>query len=121
MVNRIFRSGICAALALVVANFIPLQAIATAGSAGFLLLFFFVNVASVRLAGDTGARAWISGLAAFSSAGALAALCWNVAENPATRSHLYVVVGMIVASVLIECLYRGSTGRKISLKRRKVP
>ncbi|MEY8119211.1 APC family permease [Falsihalocynthiibacter sp. BN13B15] len=110
---------ICAALALIVANFIPLQAIATAGSAGFLLLFFFVNVASVRLAKETGARAWISGLAAFTTAGALGALCWKVAENPATRSHLVIVGAMIVASVLIEFLYRSATGRKISLRRHK--
>ena len=55
---------ITAALALVIANLVPLEAIATMGSAGFLLLFMAVNIASVRLARDTGGRVWISGLAA---------------------------------------------------------
>ena len=53
---------ITAALALVVANFVPLEAIATMGSAGFLLLFMAVNVANVRLARETGSRAWMSGV-----------------------------------------------------------
>ena len=104
---------ICAALALGVANFVPLAAIATMGSAGFLIIFLFVNIASVRLAGKTGARAWISGLAAFSTAGALVALCWKVAENPATRNHLWILAGMIAAAILIEVVYRIATGRKI--------
>lgn len=104
---------ICAALALVVANFVPLAAIATMGSAGFLILFLFVNIASVRLARDTGARSWICSLAALSTGGALVALCWKVAENPATRSHLWILAGMIVAAVLIEVAYRTATGRKI--------
>ncbi len=112
---------ICAALALVVANFVPLAAIATMGSAGFLILFLFVNIAGVRLAAETGAQAWISGLAAVSTGGALIALCWKVAENPATRNHLWILAGMIVAAVLIEMAYRAATGRKIfSNRSRKV-
>jgi len=47
---------ITTALALVIANLVPLEAIATMGSAGFLLLFMAVNIASVRLARDTGGR-----------------------------------------------------------------
>jgi hypothetical protein len=65
---------IAAALALLVANFVPLEAIATMGSAGFLLLFMAVNIANVRLARDTGSRTWISALAALSTAAALIVL-----------------------------------------------
>jgi amino acid transporter len=104
---------IAAVLALLVANFVPLEAIATMGSAGFLLLFMAVNIANVRLAGDTGSRAWLSGLAALSTAIALVVLCVEVDENPAARNHLWILVGMILASFGIEIAYRSMTGRKI--------
>jgi len=106
---------ITAALALVIANFVPLEAIATMGSAGFLLLFMAVNVANFRLARDTGSRAWISGLAALSTAVALVILCVEVGENPATRNHLWILVGMVVVSLAIEVVYRRITGRKMRL------
>lgn len=102
---------ITAAIALVVANLVPLEAIATMGSAGFLLLFMAVNIANVRLARDTGSRSWISGLAALSTAIALIVLCVEVDENPATRNHLWILVGMILLSVGIEYVYRCLTGR----------
>jgi amino acid transporter len=106
---------ITAVLALAVANFVPLEAIATMGSAGFLLLFMAVNIAAVRLARDTGGRTWISALAALSTATALIVLCVEVDENPATRSHLWILGGMILVSLGIELAYRGITGRKIHL------
>jgi amino acid transporter len=109
---------ITAALALIIANFVPLEAIATMGSAGFLLLFMAVNVANLRLARDTGSRAWISALAALSTAIALIVLCVEVDENPATRNHLWILAGMIVVSFAIEMVYRGVTGRTIRLARK---
>ncbi|HYQ73294.1 MAG TPA: APC family permease, partial [Gammaproteobacteria bacterium] len=108
---------IAAVLALLVANFVPLEAIATMGSAGFLLLFLAVNVANVRLARDTGSRAWISALAALSTAVALVVLCVEVDENPATRNHLWILVGMILTSFVAEIAYRTITGREIHLLR----
>jgi amino acid transporter len=109
---------ITAALALIVANFVPLEAIATMGSAGFLLLFMAVNIANVRLARDTDSRAWISGLAALSTASALIVLCVEVEENPATRNHLWILAGMILVSFGIEVAYRRITGRSIDLSRK---
>jgi len=106
---------VTAALALVIANFVPLDAIATMGSAGFLLLFLAVNIAAVRLNRDTGGRAWISALAAMSTALALVVLCVEVDENPATRHHLWILLGMILVSFAIEVVYRGITGRRIHL------
>jgi hypothetical protein len=62
---------ITAALGLVIANFVPLEAIATMGRAGLLLLFMAINIASLCLARETGARAWISGLPALTAAAIL--------------------------------------------------
>lgn len=107
-----------AALALLLANFVPLEAIATMGSAGFLLLFMGVNIANVRLARDTNSRAWISALAALSTAIALIVLCVEVDENPATRNHLWILAGMILVSFGIEFVYRGITGRRIQVFRK---
>jgi amino acid transporter len=103
---------ITAALALLVANFVPLEAIATMGSAGFLLLFMAVNVANVRLARETESRAWISAVAALSTFVALIVLCVQVEENPATRNHLWILLGMIAVSFGMEFIYRRVTGRK---------
>ena len=88
------------------------------GSAGFLLLFMAVNIANVRLARDTGSHAWISGLAALSTAVALVILCVEVDENPATRNHLWILVGMILVSLGIEFAYRSATGRRVCLYKR---
>ena len=98
---------ITAALALIVANTVPLEAIATMGSAGFLLIFMAVNIANVRLAKETGGRTWISVLAALCTAFALVVLCVEVDENPATRNHLWILLGMVAVSVVIELLWRG--------------
>jgi amino acid transporter len=112
---------ITAALALIVANFVPLDAIATMGSAGFLLLFMAVNVANLRLAQETRSRRWISALAATSTGVALCVLCVEVDENPATRNHLWILVGMIAVSFAIEIVYRRLTGRSIQLVRSGTP
>ena len=82
------------------------------------MIFMAVNVANVRLASDTGGRTWISAVAALTTAVALIVLCIEVDENPATRNHLSILLGMIVASFVIEVTYRGVTGRDIHLMRK---
>jgi amino acid transporter len=104
---------ITAVLALAVVNFVPLNAIATMGSAGFLLIFLGVNIANVRLARETNSQAWLSALAALSTTIAVVVLCIQVDENPATRNHLWILIGMIVVSLAIEIIYRRTTGRNI--------
>jgi hypothetical protein len=108
---------ITAVLALLIANLVPLEAIATMGSAGFLLLFMAVNIANVRLARETHSRAWLSALAALSTAVALVVLCIKVDENPVTRNHLWILAGMILASLVIEFAYRKITGRGLARTR----
>lgn len=95
-----------AALALLAVNLVPLEAIAAMGSAGFLLIFMAVNAANVRLAHETGSRAWLSLVAATSAGLALVILCVKVEENPASRNHLWILAGMVAASFLIESGYR---------------
>lgn len=104
---------ITAALALVVANFVPLEAIATMGSAGFLLIIMAVNIANLRMAKETKSRAWLSGLAALTTGFALVVLCVQVDENPATRNHLWILVGMIAGSLTFETVYRLIGRRKL--------
>ncbi len=106
---------IAAALALFVANFIPLDAIATMGSAGFLLIFMAINIANAKLAKQTNSNIWISITAALFTAAAIVVLCLKVASNPATRFHLYILIGMIVCSFTIEVIYRKITKRTIHL------
>ena len=111
---------IFAILALLIANFLPLHAIATMGSAGFLLIFMAVNVANIRLAVSTRSKAWISGLGALACGIALLALCWQVWQDPATRSQLWILAGMIALSFVIEATYRAVTGREIHLGHHRV-
>jgi len=50
-----------------------------------------------------------------STSAALAVLYVEVDERPATRHHLWILAGMILASFGIEAVYRGVTGRRIRL------
>lgn len=108
-----------AALSLYLVNFLPLNAIATMGSAGFLLIFFAVNLANLRLAKQTESRAWISAAGMLACGLALVALCWQVWQDTATRSHLWILVAMVGASLLLEVSYRGLTKRQIHLGRKR--
>jgi amino acid transporter len=92
--------------ALLLANFVPLGAVATMGSAGFLFIFMAVNYANFRLARETRSRAWISLLGALACGASLVLLCLEVDENPATHNQLWIVIGTIVLSFLIEISYR---------------
>ncbi len=108
-----------AVLTLLAVNFLPLAAIATMGSAGFLLVFFAVNAANLRLSADTGGHRWMSALAAAACAIAFVALCGHTQRDPATRWHLWVLAGMVVGSFAVELAYRAVTGRTIRLRERR--
>ena len=101
---------ITGAATLVLANLVPLASIAAVGSAGFLLIFTFVNVANARLAGRSGARRSVAWLAAGASAAAFAALLVQVArEHPA---QLWFVAGLSVLAFGGERLYRSVARRR---------
>lgn len=105
---------IFAIAALILVNFLPLNAIATMGSAGFLLIFLAVNFANVRRAKETESVVWISMLGMAAGAIALVALCWQVWRVDATRSHLWILAGMIAAAFAIELIYRIVAQRKFT-------
>lgn len=106
---------IFAVLTLFIANLIPLNAIATMGSAGFLLIFMEVNIANYRLAKETQSRGWLSITAAAACLIALLALCWQTWRVPETRSQLWILVAMILSSIFIEIIYRYITKREIRM------
>ncbi|MFW6190324.1 MAG: APC family permease, partial [Candidatus Bipolaricaulota bacterium] len=99
-----------AGLGLLVANTLDISSISVMGSAGFLLIFVFVNVANFRLHETTGSSRWISGAGAAACGLAFAALVWHGASE---LWDIFVLVGMIGGSFLIEAVYRGFTGRGI--------
>ncbi len=102
---------IFAALALLLGLFVPLHAIATMGSAGFLLIFMAVNAVNVRLARETRSSALLSALGALSCGVALFVLCLEVGEHPGTRWQLEILAAMITAAFGIEIVYRAATRR----------
>lgn len=108
-----------AIVALILANFVPLDAISTMASAGFLFIFMAVNVANVRLAKETQSRRWISALGAIVCGAALVTMCVQIDESSKSRVQLWILIGMVALSLLIEIAYRAWSGRSIHLVRRR--
>ena len=106
-----------AVLALFVANAFDLSRISLLGSAGFLLLFAAVNLASFRLhahgpkRADRPARRWPALIGLAACLGAVAALLYHAAR--ANSGGLWVVTAMVAGSFLIEAVYRAYTGRSL--------
>lgn len=97
---------IFAILALFVANLVPLGAIATMGSAGFLLVFMMVNIANFKMYRITKSSRIICILGAFSCAIALGALIYATVKDASTRWEVLILLAMMVGSLLIEFVYR---------------
>jgi len=108
---------IFALFTLLVANFVPLNAIATMGSTGFLLVFMAVNIVSFRRAQEIDASPLISLAGAIACFGAVAALCWQTVANPDTRMQIWILVGMIGLALGTEIVYRRYSGRRIHMGR----
>ncbi|MCH2182561.1 MAG: APC family permease [Mariniblastus sp.] len=106
---------IFAVFTLIVGNFVPLEAIATMGSAGFLLIFLAVNVANCKQRRETGGG-WVFSLLGVLACGiALIALMGQTLMTAGQSWQVFVLVGMVVLSYLIEIIYRAATGRSILL------
>jgi amino acid transporter len=97
--------------ALITANFVPLAAIASLASAGFLIIFAAVNIANVRLASLTDSRRAISATGAVACIAALGAL---VAQMASTRPS-----DLILLAVLLAVTYGGEA--TYQLRRRLRP
>ena len=107
---------IFAALTLLVANFVPLAAIATMGSAGFLFVFLAVNGANYRQRHETGSGGWVSLLGVLACTIALIALIGQTLTTAGQAWQILILIGMVVLSVGLEWIYRRLTGRSIRLR-----
>ena len=106
---------IFASLTLIVANFVPLAAIATMGSAGFLLVFLAVNWANYKQRHETGLGGGVSLLGVVACSIALVALIGQTLTTKGQSWQVLVLIGMVVLSVGLEWIYRKMTGRSIQL------
>jgi hypothetical protein len=102
---------ITSVLTLLASNFLDLSSISLMGSAGFLIIFAFVNAANVRLHRKTNSRIWISAIGAIASVTAFVALVWRISES--MPSKLWLLGVMLTAAFSIEAIYRAITGRQI--------
>jgi amino acid transporter len=96
-------------LALLSVNLISLQALSAAASGGFLLVYAAVNFANAKLARETASWGWISLVAALSCVLALGIMVVQFAATRETRGSVYVVVGIVLLSIVVELLSRFST------------
>jgi len=98
-------------LALLISNIANLESISTAGSGGFLLIFFFVNIAALKLRKSLKVNPLIPVLSSFLTLLALAILAYRMSQQ--RMEDLSIFAGLIFASFLVELLYRNLTGREI--------
>ena len=98
------------ASAIIIANLIPLTAISSLASAGFLVIFAAVNVANVRLAQRTHSVRAISALGALACLGALAALVAHIASD--RPQDLLLLGGLLVITYLGEATYQARRQRR---------
>ncbi len=97
-------------IALLIANFVDLDAIAILGSAGFLLIFTAVNASCVKLAKDANASRVVAALATIACAGALVALLAHTYED--SPRALGIFAGLVAFAVAFELTYRKVSGRR---------
>ncbi len=100
---------ITSGLALLLVLLFPLSAVASMGSAGFLLIYLAVDVGHWRIRRQTGARAW----PIVSSAVACLVLLASLVDHMVvTAPSSVVALGIaLAASILFEVVYRHRTGR----------
>jgi amino acid transporter len=96
---------------LIIANLFDLSSISVMGSAGFLLIFAFVNAANARLYKKTASRRWISWVGMIVCLCAFIVLLWQRAF--ASPRDLLILTAMIFLAFAIEIVYKRITGREI--------
>ncbi len=90
-------------LSLIFANVASLESISTAGSSGFLLIFFFVNLAALKLRNKLKINLLIPMMGAILTFLALAILIYRMAEDVGNLLAFSMIVAL---SVLVELGYR---------------
>lgn len=99
-----------ASASLVIANLVPLAAISSLASAGFLIIFAAVNVANIRLADRTNSHKAISGIGVAACLGALGALIAHISGD--RPQDLYLLAGLLVLTYLGEATYQHRRTRR---------
>jgi len=94
------------ALALAAVNFASIEAMSSATSGGFLIVYAVVNVAAVRLAPETGATRWIAVLATLLCLAALIVTIYGFLSDPATVSQAVAIAAIVAVSIVVEVVYR---------------
>ncbi len=92
-----------AAAALLVANLADLTAISGMGSAGFLVIFAFVNAANFARHEEAKSSRWIAGLGVLACVGALVALLVHTYQDE--PKQIGVLVVLVVLGFVIEAVY----------------
>jgi hypothetical protein len=89
----------------------PLSAVASMGSAAFLLVYSAVNVAHLRIRNQTGAKAWPVVASAVTCVALFVVLCYHMITTALTSA---IALGLTLAvSLLFEIGYRRATGRTL--------
>ncbi|WP_161957392.1 APC family permease [Aestuariivirga litoralis] len=93
-------------LALLGVNFMSIEALSSATSGGFLMVFAALNVAAWRLAPQTGANRLLPALAAALCIVALAVTLWQFLTTPGSAIQAVAIGGIVVVALAIEGLAR---------------
>src|SRR5208283_2818919 len=104
--RSVISLAVIGVLALLAVNFVSIEAMSSATSGGFLLVYAAPNIAAVRLAGETGANRFVPALAAFLCIVALAITIWEFVSVPSTVSQAVAVAVIVAGSIVIEWVYR---------------
>jgi amino acid transporter len=100
---------ITAGLVLVFVLIFPLSAVASMGSAGFLLVYSAVNIGHMRIRKQTGAKAWPVVASAVTCLSLFVVLFYNMIATAPTSA--IALGGTLAGSFLFEIAYRRRTGR----------
>lgn len=93
-------------LALLCVNTVPIAALSSATSGGFLLVFAAVNAAAFRLAPQTGASRVAPALGAIMCLVALAITLWQFLSVPETVMQAVAIAAIVLVALAIEVLFR---------------
>ncbi len=98
--------AVIAILALLAVNVLPIAALSSATSGGFLLVFAAVNVAALRLAPQTGAKRLVPALGAALCLAALAVTLWQFLSAPGTVIQAAAIAAIVLVALAVEALFR---------------
>lgn len=93
-------------LALLGVNLASIEALSSATSGGFLMVYAAVNVAAWRLAPQTGANRLVPAFAALLCVAALAITLWQFLTTPGSAMQAVAIGGIVVVALAIEGVTR---------------